>query len=104
MKRPKRKTPPFPPWDRDECELCAAPVRRVWIGSDYVHTGMRPCPLGDRRGTIAANPMNNRLEGRYLAAGQRPEEFETLWILHRDVCPEVPRPQQLALPTDQEST
>lgn len=105
MKRPKRRTPPYPPWDKIECELCAAPVRKVWLTpTDVVLVGMKPAPLGDRRAKIAAHPMDNRLEGRFLAPNQRCEEFESPWILHQDICPEIPRPQQLALPTDQECT
>lgn len=104
-RRPKRHPPPYPPWDRIECDLCAAPVRKVWLTStDVVLVGMKPAPGNDRRATVAAHPMDNRLNGRMLGPNQRPEEHESVWILHEDVCPEIPRPQQLALPTDQECT
>lgn len=104
-RRPKKRPPPYPPWDQIECDLCASPVRRVYLeGSlDVVEVGMKPAPRDDRRARIAAHPMDNRLHGRYLGPTERPEEHETVWIIHRDICREIPRPQQLALPVDQET-
>lgn len=110
MRRPKRREPALPPWGRQECGKCAAPVRLVYLEATEplgfgtsIEVGMKPAPLTDRRATIAATVMNNRLEGRHRIPGTAPQSHETLWIPHEDVCPEVPRPEQLALlPTDQE--
>lgn len=103
MRRPKRREPALPPWDQSECPKCATPTRQVFVTpTDTVPVGMKPAPLTDRRATIAATVMNNRLEGHHRIPGTAPESHETLWIPHQDVCPEVPRPEQLALPTDQE--
>lgn len=64
---------------------------------------MKPAPLNDHRATVAAVPINGRLEGRLRAIGVAPKSEETLWIPHQAICPEVPRPEQLAIPIEQES-
>jgi len=105
MRRPKRREPSLPPWGNRECGKCAGPVRWLYLAplcTDVVPVCMKPAPLTDRRAIYAATVMNNRLEGYLRTPGTAPQSYETLWIPHQDVCPEVPRPEQLALPTDQE--
>lgn len=102
MRRPKRREPALPPWGQDECRRCAGPVRHVWIDGAPVEVGMRPAPLTDRRATIAATVMDNKLVGHDRAPNTAPQSHETVWIPHESVCEAIPRPEQLALPTGQE--
>lgn len=62
---------------------------------------MRPAPLNDQRADVACVVMDGKLVARLLGRNQRPEVGETLWIRHQLVCPEIPRPTQLALPTEE---
>lgn len=110
LRRPKRREPDLPPWGNTECGKCAGPVRLVYLPATEplgygtsIEVCMKPAPLTDRRATVTAIPMNNRLEGGHRIPGTAPAAGYTLWIPHQDVCPEVPRPEQLALPTDDRS-
>ena len=62
---------------------------------------MKPAPLNDRRADLAATVWDGVLVGRPLEKGERPREDETVWIRHSTVCPAIPRPTQLALPTEE---
>lgn len=105
LRRPKRREPDLPPWGNTECGKCAGPVRWVWLSTtETLDVCMKPAPLTDRRATVAAIPLNNRLEGKLRKPGTAPEAGYTLWIPHEAVCPEVPRPEQLVIPIEQEST
>lgn len=104
MRRPKRREPELPPWGNTECGKCFGPVRLVWLTpTETLEVCMKPAPLTDRRATVTAIPINSRLEGGHRIPGTAPAAGYTLWIPHQDVCPEVPRPEQLALPTDDRS-
>lgn len=100
VRRPRRLGPDLPPWGKDECELCAAPVRRVRLADGDVLVGMKPAPLGDRRADYATVTMDGQLVGWTHLQGDRPKPDELLWISHSSVCPEIPRPTQLTLPEE----
>lgn len=105
VRRPARRGPGLPPWGKTECLLCATPVRLAFLEPDAtpVEVGMKPAPLGDRRVSIVAVVMDERLVAREIPrTGFRIQPGETVWIRHADVCPELPHIEQLALPTEED--
>lgn len=71
------------------------------MGDRTERVGMKPAPMNDRRADVAATVWDGVLVGRVLDKGERIREDESLWLRHELVCPEIARPQQLHLPTEE---